>query len=295
MGFTPGEDPKPPGLGESGFFDPEAPGRPYSIELKRELGRDGREYFRLQRQIGYWDREVGAIVVPAPGSDFRTDLTSVPTLFTWLVPKTGLHLPASLIHDGLVHEPGKDRTYLAESEIDRVTADRILRDAMRDAGTSGVRRWLVWTAVTIWAMVGPGPARTGRSVAAVAVTAGVVLVLGAAATADLLDCREWLFWMADRSFVAEVSLGLVGAVTVSGLLSLLWGAGRRRAGWVAGVALALLVHVTVALGIVSAVFTAVDRAVEHRFGAAAAWAAGAGLAGAGVLAFVDWACRPGFL
>ena len=42
-------------------------------------------------------------------ADFTTDLASVPMLFTWLVPKSGAHLPAALLHDGLVggaaHDP----------------------------------------------------------------------------------------------------------------------------------------------------------------------------------------------
>ena len=293
MGFAIRAVPKPPGIGDSGFFDP-ATGRPPATVVLRQVVDSGREYFVLERPIGYWDREVGGIVVPADPADFRTDLTSVPALFTWLIPRTGVHLPASLIHDGLVHEPDEPASYVADRPIDRITADRIFRDAMRDAGTSWLRRWLAWTAVTTWGMVGRGPARTWRTVAAVALTAAAVLVGGIAATADLLDCREWLPWMGARAFVPEMLWGLLAAVAVTGVLAPFWGR-RWPAGWIAGLALALLVHVTVALVVVSAVFTASDRLAAGRFRQAALWAAVAAGTTAGVLLLLWAVCRPAFL
>src|SRR5262245_34215965 len=42
------------------------------------------------------------VTVPPPNEKFTTDLASVPSLLTWLVPKSGAHLPAALIHDGLI-------------------------------------------------------------------------------------------------------------------------------------------------------------------------------------------------
>ncbi len=66
----------------------------------------------MQRRIAYRDRHLGELLVPRVTRTFRTDLTSVPALFTWLVPKTGLHLPATLLHDGLIHPPD-DVTYVS--------------------------------------------------------------------------------------------------------------------------------------------------------------------------------------
>ena len=65
--------------------------------LERHL-TDGLEIFSLERRIGYRDRVLGEILIPN-SPDFRTDRTSTPALFTWLVPKTGAHLPAALVHD----------------------------------------------------------------------------------------------------------------------------------------------------------------------------------------------------
>ncbi len=104
---------KPPEMSGRGFFDPSDPSRPYTVVL-RQLVEDGRETFKLERPIGYWDEHVGAVIVPANLATFRTDLTSVPRLFTWLVPKTGEHLSAALVHDGLVHNKSDPPTYVAQ-------------------------------------------------------------------------------------------------------------------------------------------------------------------------------------
>jgi len=86
---------------DGGTFDsPPDPGHDPRIVPER-LTEDDAGTFALERRIGYADRELGELLVPA-GHEFRTDLTSVPWLFTWLVPKTGAHLPAALLHDGLV-------------------------------------------------------------------------------------------------------------------------------------------------------------------------------------------------
>ncbi len=74
------------------FYDGGAPGEPADrgspprIVLERH-DESGVENFSLTRTLGYDDRELGELLVPAR-TDFRTDLTSVPWLFTWLVPRT---------------------------------------------------------------------------------------------------------------------------------------------------------------------------------------------------------------
>lgn len=102
-----------------------------------------KESFELMRRIGYqarWahDTRTLAITVPAlpdpqdEDEPFRTDLTSVPDLFTWLVPRTGSHLPAALVHDGLIYDPAEPASYDAAEAVPRIEADRIFRDAMAD-------------------------------------------------------------------------------------------------------------------------------------------------------------------
>jgi len=213
----------------------------------------GHEQFAMERRIAYRDRHLGELLVPRATATFRTDLTSVPALFTWLVPKTGLHLPATLLHDGLIHPPG-DVTYVSTEGhvVLRSEADRVLRDAMADAGTALVRRWLVWSAVTTATMLSgagtgwsTGLRRYYRAIAAVTVL--VIAALGVLATLDLFDLGgPGLPWMGERPWFTELAGGLAGAFVVPMVLSLLWGR-FRIAGAVVGVTLAVLLHVTVAL------------------------------------------------
>lgn len=220
----------------------------------RRVAEGGQEQFAMQRRIAYRDRHLGELLVPRVTETFRSDLTSVPALFTWLVPKTGLHLPATLLHDGLVHPPG-DVTYVSTEGhvVLRPEADRVLRDAMADAGTALLRRWLVWSAVTAATMlsgVGTGwsHARALRLRVTAALTLLAIAVLGVLATLDLFDVAgaPELPWMGDRDWFVELVGGLAGAVVIPLLLGLTWGT-FRRAGAVVGVTLAVLLHVTAAL------------------------------------------------
>lgn len=256
--FFDGGDPR---VGEAPDHD--APPR---IALLRHVD-DGNEEFALARAIGYVDRHFGPIVVPPSLDTFRCDLTSVPDLFTWLVPKTGCHLPAALVHDGLVWDPRKEtKTYLCDQEIDRVGADRVFRDAMGDLGTGLVRRWLMWTAVsTATALAGiGGPVSRWYHRIVVVLTIAVVVLLGYEATADLFDrtgqwwCTFGLPWMPEGSFLSELAHGGAGALVVPLPLAALWWR-FPRAGMILAVGLAVLVHVTIALALVTALYLACER------------------------------------
>ena len=246
--------------------EPPDPGADPRIVLERHA-EEGVETFELERRLAYRDRHLGELLVPAdPG--FRTDLTSVPALFTWLVPKTGAHLPAALLHDALVAGRDDPTSYVSTDghEVDRVEADRIFRDAMADTGTGVIRRWIVWTAVTVATIF------VGRAVpwtrarhwsyrGAAAVTIVTILYLGYCSTSDLLD-RSWVGavgvpWMGDRPWSVEVAGGLSGAIVLPLALSLLWGR-LRMAGAIAGVLLAVLLHVTVGLAVIGATYLALE-------------------------------------
>lgn len=279
---------RPASLPPDGFFNPHNPGQPARIVLERTF-ESRREVFRLTKPIGYWDAEVGAVIVPDNLGRFDTDLTSVMRFFTWLVTTTGVHLPAALVHDGLIPGRSAGSSYVASQEIDRVTADRIFRSAMRDLGTTRLQRWLIWAAVATATMVSEPLRRSWRAWLAVALTVGVVLVGGTLATIDLVDCREVVPWMADRPAWLEVLTGAVGAVVIPLVLSALWGR-QWRAGVIIGVALALMLHVTLALAIVYAVFATLDAVGEGQVGRALRWG---GVAVGGTLAVVligVWAC-----
>jgi hypothetical protein len=245
---------------------PPDPGSDPKIVLLR-IAEAGHEQFAMERRIAYRDRHLGEILVPRVTKTFRSDLTSVPALFTWLVPKTGQHLPATLLHDGLIHPPD-DVTYISTEGhvVLRAEADRVLRDAMADAGTALIRRWLVWSAVATATMLSgagtgwsKGLARRYRATAALTVL--VVIVLGVCATLDLFDVQvtgvPQLPWMGDRGWFAELAGGLSGAVVIPLVLALFWGP-FRIAGAVVGVTLAVLLHVTVALLGLTALYRALE-------------------------------------
>jgi hypothetical protein len=247
------------------------PGSPPTIVLERTLDMSAHE-FRMPRRLGYRDRHVGDLLVPADPESFTTDLTSVPALFGWLVPRTGRHLPAALLHDGLVSSPGGAPSYLSAegARIDRVEANRIFRDAMADTGTGVVRRWLMWTAVTIATMVlGTGTrwssAQRWRWRLTALLTILAVAVLGVLATLDLFDVFgvPGVPWMGARAWPVELLTGAAGAVVVPVLLGLLWGR-FRVAGIVTGVGLALLLHVTAVVLVLTGLYQAVEWLASRR-------------------------------
>ncbi len=241
------------------------PDRAPRILLERVV-EDGTEGFRMLRRVAYLDEEVGQVLVPRDLAAFRTDLTSVPSLLTWLVPRTGRHLPAALVHDALVDRVGPQPAYVAAREIDRVTADRIFRTAMRDTGTRPVRRWLAWAGVTL-ATVRAGStswstARHARYAVAVVGTLLGIAALGVLALLDLVDVVDLVPWMGGRPWWVELVGGAAGALSVPALLALTWGR-LWRAGAIVGVSLAVLLPVTAAVALLTLVYRLLESAVER--------------------------------
>ena len=241
---------------------PPDPGEAPRVVLRRL--DDGVDRFAMQRRIAYRDREIGELIVPADTGSFETDLTSVPWLFTWLVPKIGAYLPAALLHDGLVFAPGTPPTYISTEgrSVPRAEANRVLRDAMLDTGTGLIRRWLIWSAVTAATMLsGAGTGWSRRVVwghrCAVLLTVIAVVVLGTLATLDLFDIGVDLPWMGDASFFSEVAGGLAGAVVIPLVLALAWGR-YVIAGAITGVALAVLLHVTALLLLLTGLYQVLE-------------------------------------
>ncbi|MEO6652086.1 MAG: DUF1353 domain-containing protein [Ilumatobacteraceae bacterium] len=232
-----------------------------------------RELFRVRRRIGYDDRHHGELLVPRDCTTFLSDLTSVPALFTWLVPKSGDHLPAAIIHDGLVRSESAEPDHIGP-DLDRVEADRVFRDAMADAGTGVVRRWIVWAAVslaTIWARQGTAENLRVRTYYRWVMVATLATIgwLGYQATADLVHrsgrwpCTYELFWIVGPNAWIRLLTGAIGAIAVPLVLSLFWGR-FRRAGAIAGVLLGALFHVTVALLALSAVYVVLEAMATDR-------------------------------
>lgn len=226
-----------------------------SVDLRWEPRQAG-ERFVLRTPIAYPAGEYGLVLVPDPYVEFETDLTSVPALFTWLVPRTGPHLAAALIHDGLVCDERTFRTYVGP-DVSRPIADDNFRDHMRDLGVGGVRRWLMWTAVAIATIFSE---RRLLPKVIVALTIGVISTLGILATVDIFDCAAPLPWMGDHSVWYELFFGGLFAFVIPLVLAMAWLPFRRlRAGLILGWSLAFLLHVTMALVLLVSLYTLAER------------------------------------
>ena len=90
----------------------------------------------------------------------------------------------------------------------------------------------------------------------------VIAVLGWFATIDLFDQGEWLPWMGNRKWYVELVTGGLGAIAIPLVFALLWPSGLRKAGAIVGVALAALLHVTIAVAAVTFAY----QFAEYRLG-----------------------------
>ena len=125
---------------------------------------------------------------------FDTDFASVPTPFTWLVPRYGLYTKAAILHD-----------YLCRTgQVSRADADGLFRRSMRELGVSVPHRYLMWTAVRLASLL--RGSRPGDWFAIVVSTAAaLVLVVGPAIVVQVF---LWAFWLVEAPFwVAGKALG----------------------------------------------------------------------------------------
>ena len=132
------------------------------------------------------DQDDRQVEVP---DDLSTDLASVPFFLQWLVRSYGKHTRGALVHD----------TYwdFLKTGDDLRDINRLFRDAMRDSGTPLVRRWFVWSAVTM-----AGLAKTG--------TVGVIQLVGWAVAVAVL--------MASLVIGTGVTVALVPAFSLAAAL-----------------------------------------------------------------------------
>lgn len=241
------------------FFDAETGG-----EMLLQLQPDGAR-FEILRQFGYRDpRYDEPFVIPADRKKWRTDLASIPWFFAWLVPGLGTHLPAVLLHDGLVVSATEGKTHIGP-DVDREEADRILRDAMASLGTPVLRRWLMWTGVIMATAVSTLKPRWYWATVVIG-TLLAVAALGVSATLDVLDVWDVLPWMGDQPWTTEVMAGFGMAVIIPFALAFLWGR-LWRAGIIAGITLAFLLHVTAAVFVVFGIYWLLEKAISSSEGA----------------------------
>lgn len=79
---------------------------------------------------------------------YRTDVTSSPRVTAPLVPRTGRHSLASILHDRLLE-------LVRAGALSSVDADGLYRLVLAEAGVPPVKRWLMWTGVRWAALFSP--------------------------------------------------------------------------------------------------------------------------------------------
>lgn len=142
--------------------------------------------------------ETDVIHIPA---GFRTDLASVPRIFWWLMPPTGVYEQAAVLHDWLCTRVAEQ--YVAPASrgeyrtwVNARDADGLFRRVAREGGARLFTRWALWTGVRWGALA--NPARRGGwaadAPAVLGITGATLLWAGA------------LTWMLDRVVHAAVRL-----------------------------------------------------------------------------------------
>jgi Protein of unknown function (DUF1353) len=86
-------------------------------------------------------------VVPA---GMVTDFASVPRAFVWFIPQYGRYTKAAILHDYMWRERA------AKGLMRWIDADGIFRRAMRELDVAFLRRWIMWAAVRLGALLKPG-------------------------------------------------------------------------------------------------------------------------------------------
>ncbi|MEJ7792399.1 MAG: DUF1353 domain-containing protein [Gaiellaceae bacterium] len=221
------------------------------------------ERFKLLERFRYVSaRTSQSFIVPADDR-FRTDLASVPSFLTWLVPKGGTHTPAALLHDALIPGEEEPQSYIGPP-VTRREADALFRDALGELGVPVIRRWLMFAGVSLPTIADRGKLRW----AAIAVFVLLLTVLVAAQTLDMFD-TEWfkLPWMGDKPLALEVLIAFAAAIGLTlVLLPLWWGWWRvgLAIGWLLAFGAVPLLFVLVCLAAYWVLENLVSKPVEGR-------------------------------
>lgn len=212
------------------------------MEFALELRSDGR--FGLRTRFGYRDPRTGDLyVVPRFVDHFSTDGASVPTAFSWLVPRIDSGAPANVLHDALILRRRHRLEYIGP-EISRVDADRVFLAALGELGVPVIRRHLMWTAVRLDGM--------SRSWAGRSAIAGAVLIMVA-----------WVGALIAAA-VLSPSLGLVAVPIVAAAVAGVAGGGDRlRPLSLAVVAVPVLLPVAIAVAVTDFVYRTAERLASN--------------------------------
>ena len=221
-------------MATTGFLQVDSDDPAVYVLERVDSGRE-KPTFRLGKKFRYVDPKDPArrFVVPAELTTWTTDLASIPSLATWLVPKDGSHTPAALLHDAMISDAGEGKCYEGP-DVTRATADDIFRDTMQEIGVPFLRRWMMWGAVSLGTLTkGHGIGRVFRTLFVLVYALGTGAV-GILQVCDLVDLRpvrvpfvhrEYTLgveWMGDRAVEAELLRLLAAMVVFTAAAVVVW-------------------------------------------------------------------------
>lgn len=140
------------------------------------------QFWKVREPLVY-QGDVEEFVVP---EGFRTDFASVPRALVWLIPRYGAYTRAAILHDFLVRE----------ERVSRADADGLFRRALREAGVSVPRRWMMWAAVRF------GSGLRGASVGEVVIflLIAILSIVYLAVPVVVVLLALLLYWMVELIF-----------------------------------------------------------------------------------------------
>lgn len=210
-----------------------------------------------------------------------TDLASIPGFASWLVPRDGSHSPAAIVHDAMVLDDPDEVPGYDPPGIGREEADRIFREGMQHLGVWFLRRWMMWTAVSIVTF----PQRYGdyRIRRLLLLPLPVFLVIGLFGPPDVLDVPGaltipgWIPLVGDRvlswqllgvgespSVWVEIGRFLLVACGATAAYTALWALVRRwQFGLTAGLALSLLTFALAVPAVTYYVYALIERSIAR--------------------------------
>ncbi len=203
------------------FMDPE--------QTKLTLRVEGPKSFSVVHGFHYRDQYDEEAPYSVPDQFGPTDLASVPFFLQWLVLSYGKHTMAALVHDVYWDN---DKT---QAELRR--ANTAFRHAMWESDVPYVRRWFMWTAVTLGMLTKSGIGRLRVGLWALALLTATAAPLAAhdivlswqvparvALAAGLLAAGAVVAWALGSKAIAGISrrvvTGLIGLLVVMTVFSL---------------------------------------------------------------------------
>lgn len=106
----------------------------------------GGDRWKTARAFSFYVTQDKKEVITVP-EGFETDFASVPLIARWLIPKSGKHNQAAVLHDFLYQNLKEDWKNWTGKKYTRKDCDEIFLEAMKILGVNFLKRWTMYRAV----------------------------------------------------------------------------------------------------------------------------------------------------